>query len=180
MLYHLTVLVAAAVGSIWGFRRGLARQAPSVTGMAFGIISTRILAPGLYGVLYRAFPSVHGHVEEQFVYDTLSTTIVFLSVYMVFSTITGFLGKALHRDDRSILDNLGGGIYGLFRYLMFVSIAYNFLLALNPGSILLKSARSDDGNVVEEVMQLSPAVLGGEDVTELFHRVQLEEAKKIS
>ena len=61
-----------------------------------------------------------------------------------------------------------------------MSIAYNFLLALNPGSILLKSARSDDGNAVGEVMLLAPSLLGGEDVEELFHRVQLEEAKKIS
>ena len=60
MLYHLIVLLAAGGGAVWGFRLGLARQAPSVIGMAFGIICTRILAPGLYGVLYGAFPSVHG------------------------------------------------------------------------------------------------------------------------
>jgi uncharacterized membrane protein required for colicin V production len=180
MLYHLIVLLAAAGGAVWGFRRGLARQTPSVIGMAFGIICTRILAPGLYGVLYGAFPSVHGEVCERFVYDTLSTTLVFCSVYMIFATVTGFLGKVLHRDDRTILDNLGGSLYGLFRCLLLVSIAYNFLLALNPGSILLKSARSDDGNAVGEVMLLAPSLLGGEDVEELFHRVQLEEAKKIS
>ncbi len=40
--------------------------------------------------------------------------------------------------------------------------------------------RSDDGNAVGEVMLLAPSLLGGEDVEELFHRVQLEEAKKIS
>ena len=70
MLYHLIVLLAAGGGAVWGFRLGLARQAPSVIGMAFGIICTRILAPGLYGVLYGAFPSVHGEVCERFVYDT--------------------------------------------------------------------------------------------------------------
>lgn len=38
MLYHLIVLLAAAGGAVWGFRRGLARQTPSVIGMALSLI----------------------------------------------------------------------------------------------------------------------------------------------
>lgn len=180
MLYHLIVLVVAAFAAIRGFRRGFARQTPSVIGMAFGIICTRILAPGLFGVIYGALPSIHGHVEEQFVCDTLSTGIVFGSIYLIFATITSFLGKVLARDDRTIIDNLAGALYSLFKYMLFVSIAYNFIASLQPDSILLKSAKSDDGNAVEEVMLLSPALLGGQDIEELTHLMQLEEAKKIS
>lgn len=86
----------------------------------------------------------------------------------------------MHRDDRTILDNLGGAVYSLFKYMMFLSMAYNFIVVLNPGTVLLKSAKSDDGNAIEEVMLLSPALLGGQDVMDLSHLIQLEDAKKIS
>lgn len=180
MFYQLTVFAVAAVSIVWGFSRGLARQTPAAIGIAFGAVCSRLLAPALRGILYGAFPSVHGRVEQTFVYDTISTAIVFFSVYAVFSTVTRFLGRVLSEGTGTILDNMGGALFGLFKWLLFLSIAFNMLLALNARSVLLQSARSDDGNAVEEVMMLSPALLGGEDIEQLFHRVQLEDAKKIS
>lgn len=84
------------------------------------------------------------------------------------------------RDDRTILDNLGGSLFAILRNMLFLSIALNLLVALDAHSVLLRSARSDDGNTVLETMLLSPALLGGENVEELAHKIQLEEAKKIS
>lgn len=179
-MYALIILLIAAMAVVWGFRRGFARQTPAIIGVAFGIICARLLAPGLHDVLYGAFPTAHGRVEEKFVYDSVSGGLVFFAVYMIFATVTSFIGKVLQRDDRSILDNISGSLFALFKYMLFTSIILNVLLALNLNSPLLKSARSDDGNIITEVMLISPSVLGGEDVEELSHEVQLEEAKKIS
>ena len=62
MIYQLIVLIVAAAALIIGFRKGLARQTPAVIGVAFGIISGRLLAPGHNDVLYGALPSGHGKV----------------------------------------------------------------------------------------------------------------------
>lgn len=180
MFYYLAVVLVAAFSTIWGFRKGLGRQTPSVIGVAFGIISSRLLAPGLIDVLYGAFPSVHGKVEQTYLYDNLSTGIVFFSIYTIFRTITGFLGKVLRAHDPTILDNLSGALFSLFKYMLFLSILLNFICGASQGSALRRCARSDDGNVVQEVMLLGPALLGGEDIVDLSHSIQLEEAKKIS
>lgn len=180
MIYHLAVLLTAAFSLIVGFRKGFARQIPSLIGFAFAIVSCRLLSPGLENILYGAFPSVHGKVEETFVYDTLSTAIIFTAVYFIFKTITSFIGKILQKGDHGILDNLGGAVVSGTVYLTAISIVLNLMVALNRDSVLLKYVKSDDGNVVEETMLLSPALLGGEDVMELSHKLQLEEAKKIS
>lgn len=180
MFYTVLVLLTAAVSAVTGFRRGMARMTPAVIGTAFGIISARLLAPGLAGVLYGAFPMVHGRPEEHFVYDTIGCAIVFFGVYFIFAAVTGFLGNVFKRDDRTILDNLGGSLFAILRNMLFLSIALNLLVALDAHSVLLRSARSDDGNTVLETMLLSPALLGGENVEELAHKIQLEEAKKIS
>ncbi|MDE6006975.1 MAG: CvpA family protein [Muribaculaceae bacterium] len=180
MFYHLAVVSVAAFSTIWGFRKGFGRQTPSVIGLAFGIICARLLAPGLNDVLYGAFPSVHGQVEQKYLYDNLATGIVFFSIYMIFRTVTGFLGKVFTSSDSTILDNLAGALFGLFKYLLFLSIILNFICGSSSESELRRCARSDDGNVVQEVMLLGPALLGGEDIVDLSHRMQLEEAKKIS
>ena len=180
VIYHVIVLLIAAVAVVCGFRRGFARQTPSVIGMAFGIICARLLAPGLDDVLYGAFPSVHGKVEEKFVYDTLSTGMVFFSIYAIFRTVTGFLGRVMSSGENSILDNIAGAVYNLFKYMVFLSVAYNLIAAMNPRSEIMHSVKSDDGNVVEEVMLLGPALMGGEDAMDLSHKLQLEDAKKIS
>ena len=179
-MYALIILAVAAFATVWGFRRGLARQTPALIGTAFGIVSARILGPGLFDVLYNTFTSPHGHVEQNFVYFSFANGIIFLVIFSVFAFVTAFLGKALKRDDRTILDNLGGGLYALFNALLITSLLLNMLLSIDLHSGLLKAAKSDDGNIVTEVMLISPALLGGDDVEDLEHEVQLEEAKKIS
>jgi len=180
MIYHLIVLTVAAVAAFRGFRLGLGRQTPSLIGVAFGIVCARLLSGGMAEILYGAMPSARGCVEETFVYDTLANALVFVCIYAVFRTVTCFLSKVMHSKDSSILDNIGGALFGMFKYLLFLSIIFNVAVAINCKSELMKYMKSDDGNAVEEVMLLSPALLGGEDVEELAHKLQLEEAKKIS
>lgn len=180
MFYHVIVLIAAAFSAIWGFRRGFMRELPSLIGLAFGIISARLLTPALNEILYGAFPAVHGKVEQVYVYDTVSSTIIFLLVYFIFVAITGFIGRMLQSSDRSILDNIGGSIVCIFKYLFFISIAFNLLLASKKESGLLGLVKSGDGNIASEIMLLSPVLMGTEDAEELAHKIQLEEARKIS
>lgn len=182
MIYQLIILCVTATAGIWGFKRGFTLQIPSVIGIAFAIITARLLSPAVQEMLFGAFPAVHGKVEQTFVYNTVSTATVFILVYVIFTLITRFLTNILSNGDKSILDNIGGALFGVFKALLFLSIIFNLFVAVNRDreSALLNFVRSDDGNIVEGVMLLSPSLLGGEDVEELSHRFQLEEAKKIS
>lgn len=178
--YIIVVFAAFAMGAVRGFRLGFSRQTPSVIGIAFGAVCARLLATGLVPTLYGALPDIHGHVEAGYVCDVLSTSLIFTAVYAVFATVTGFLGKVLRNGEQSILDKVGGSVFTIFKYLLFTSVCFNVLLALKPGGALLDSVKSDDGNAVEEVMLLAPAILGGENADDLRHKIQLHEARKIS
>lgn len=180
MLYILLVFAVVAASILWGFYRRLSRQTADVIGIAFAIICCRLLSPGLTGILYGAFPSVHGTICQTYVYDTASTAIIFTLIYFIFRTATLFLNKIMSRGEHSILDNIGGALFSLFKYLLILSVAYNIIIAGNRNSQLLDYVKSDDGNIIEGELLLAPAVLGGEDVMELSDRIQLEEAKKIS
>lgn len=177
---HILVLLTAVISAVYGYKRGLARLTPRVIAVAFGIIAARILAPGLSPTLTGLFPSVDGTYRQWFVYDTVATSLIFCATYAVFRIVTGFIGKVFADKEHTILNNLGGAIFSMFEWLLFLSIAFNLLVASSSSSPLMRAVRGDDGNTLEETMLLSPAVLGGLDVLDLNHLIRLEEAKKIS
>ena len=80
MIYTLIVLVVGVLSVVRGFRRGIGRQTSSIVAIAFGLVSARLLAPGLQQMLYGAFDSLRGAAEEQFIYETRSASIVFVTV----------------------------------------------------------------------------------------------------
>ena len=180
LIYHIVSLVALAFAAIAGFRRGLARRIPAFIGLAFGIICARIFTDPLARSLYDLMPSMRGMVSEQYFFTTLAATLILLAVYLLFRVITGFLGTVLGALPHGILDNLGGSIFALFRMLVFLSMGFNLLLSVQDNCGLLRSLKSDDGNIVEGVMLVGPALCGSESPEEYAHEVQIQEAHKIS
>ncbi len=180
MLYHVIALLIATVALVKGFRTGFARQIPKFLGFCFGVVCARIFMDPVAEGLRSLLPGTAGSVKAVFIYNTVATGLIFMIVYELFSFITGFLKYVTGALGGGILDSMAGSVFTLVRYVMFLSMAYNFILCWQSDSILLKYAKSDDGNIVEEVMLVSPAILGGEDVEELAHKIQLEEAKCIS
>lgn len=178
--YHLLVLVVAAYAVIRGFRRKMSGQIPAAIGTAFGAVCANIFNRPVAETIWGLFPWVDGKVQESFAYSVAASIIIFFAVFILFRFITSFIGAAFRYVDTTVLDNISGALFSLFLYLLYVSMAYNFLLSINTDSPLHKSLKSDDGNIVEEVMALAPAVIGCESPQELAHRLQLEDAKKIS
>lgn len=178
--YYILVFVVVVVSILRGFRRGFARQVPALIAMLFGIVCAELLGPGLAQILYGALPDVHGKVAEPYVYSIVSRGLVYLGIYSIFRALLSFLSTAFGRKDRTILNNIGGALMSLFNYIMMLSITFNFVIAFSMGGPLLRYVRSDDGNIVEEVLLMAPALFGGPDAVDLAHLIQLEEAKKIS
>lgn len=178
--YHLLVLVVAAYAVIRGFRRKMSGQIPAAIGTAFGAVCANIFNRPVAETIWGLFPWVDGKVQESFAYSVAASILIFFAVFILFRFITSFIGAAFRYVDTTVLDNISGALFSLFLYLLYVSMAYNFLLSINTDSPLHKSLKSDDGNIVEEVMALAPAVLGCESPQELAHRLQLEDAKRIS
>lgn len=180
MIYTLIVLVVGALSVVWGFRRGLGRQTSSIVAIAFGLVSARLLAPGLQQVLYGAFDSLRGAVEEQFIYETLSASIVFVTVYGVFRAIISFIDRVIGQGEKTLIGNLGGALFATFKHLVMLSVLLNLMVGIDIDSKLMKQAQADDGNVVREILLLFPSLTGGSDVEDLALKIQLREAKKIS
>lgn len=180
LVFHIVIIAVGAVSAVRGFNRGILRQIPSVLGLAFGIVAARLLSPDAEALLRGWLPGLGDSVTQCFVYPVLADTLLLGLGYGLVWSITHPLVRILQTLSPGIGGNIVGSAFALFCGLTWTSALLNVILALTMSGTLLKYSSQDDGNVVELVMLISPALTGCEDCQELSHRLQLEKAKTIS
>lgn len=178
--YHIIVIAVALVALMRGFRAGLTRQVSGILGVAFGIVAARVMGPDIDVWLRSWMPRLFHPVGRQFFFSTLGAAIPFCGCVMVFSLLTGILNAAMSLFHFGVLNSLAGAVFSLLKWLMMISLLFDLAATRSVDSPLVNCCRHDDGNLVEEVMQLAPAVLGSMPASEFTHQVQLWEAKRIS
>lgn len=178
--YPLAVILIGAAGLLKGYRSGLAMQINAVLGIAFGIVCARLFGPELRDMVQAHSPLPLRGMNAPFIADCAAYGGIFILVYELVGLLTGVLKNAMMLFRTGMLDSLAGALFCSFRYLMLVSICYNFAADINPRGRLVAYAGCHDGNVVEEVMHLAPAILDFRGIDDLCHAVRLEDARKIS
>lgn len=179
IFFHLLIVVAGVYGIIRGFRSGLLSQISSVVAVAFAIVAAYIFGGDVEDWLWEYFSSWDSF-NARFVAATLAAIIIFIPVYFIMKICLWPLAKMMKAFPSGILDSLGGAVFRLFKYLLFLSMAYNLIVDFQPRSALATSSKSHDGNLVEGVVKLAPALMGFPGGEEVSHYQQLEDAKKIS
>ncbi len=179
-VYPLLIIVVAALAVIRGYHKGLTGQVSSVVALCFGIICGHLFAVPVENLLNELFPHIARRLGGDCFLEMLSSGGVFMIIFMLLRfllKILNLVGKAFYAG---IINKLLGGIYCLIEYQLILSILLNLMASYNPGNSLVKLGTDRDGNAVEIVLKLAPAALGGSDIEDLGHKVQLEDAKKIS
>lgn len=179
-IYHIIVIAVAVWGIVTGYRKGFLRQLGGFVGVAFGIVAARLFSFELHPHVEGLVPEFVAGFKREFVVDTLTCGVIYLLVAGIVELFAFPLGKMMKVFGSGVLDSIGGAVFRLFKYLMVVSIAYNLIVDMNPSGSLTTSSRQHDGNVVEGVIKVAPAVLGFPDGEEVGYRQQLEDARKIS
>lgn len=179
-LYFIAVLAVALVAVFRGFRAGFIGCVADVLGLGFGITCARMFGEPFEIWLRGVFTSWAGRVTGEFVYSLAAATLIFVVTFVVFRFIGQVLKAAMSVIHVGTFNSLAGCLFCLMEYLLFLSLAFNVFVAVRPRSSLMKTATADDGNIVRETMFLGPALLGCENFEELAHKLQLEDARKIS
>ena len=179
-VYHIIVIGFAALAIFRGYKLGLVRQTSAILGMAFGAICARIFGPMCVDYFMSLQPDFMRGFNSPFIFATLSAGVIYTVVYTIVKLLTGIIDFAVRVLSSGLLNSIFGSLFCLLKYLVFISIVYNLIVDINPESKLLKVARDHDGNVIEGVMLVAPAILGFPDAEELGYQMQLEHAKQIS
>lgn len=180
IIFHIIVIVLAAYALLKGYRMKLTNQISTVLGFSFGIVSAHVFEPEIEPFVRSMLPVFEGRVTESFAYGFLSSALIYIVAMTLLSLFTGVLRSAMQVFSTSVLDSIFGALFTLALYLFNLSLFYNLLVCLDPGTSLVKLTADDDGNLVESVVLYAPSVMGTENAADLAHKIQLMEAKKIS
>ncbi len=179
-LLHLVVLATACWGLFRGYREGFTGQVASVFGFAFGAVAAHAFGEQATEHVRDFWPMLEAAPAASFLYCLIGYCLVFGVTYTVFALIGRMLRSLLVFFKIDVLNAVAGAIFCAFKYLFVLSIVYNLAGGVFPHSKLMRYAHADDGNLVEIVMLLAPGVMGNLDCEDLYHIIQLRDAKTIS
>ena len=178
--YLFLVLAVAFIAIAWGFRRGITGQLASLLGFAFGAVAARVLTPEFTASFYWVDSFTPAPEFNEFGRRLVCASIIYSITYFIFSIISKLLRGAMSVFQVGMFNRLLGAFFSLVKNLLWVSIILNFLICFSAESDLMRYERSNDGNLVAAVMELTPAILGCYGGEDFAHFHQLKEAKSIS
>lgn len=186
MIYPL-ILIAVLLLAIWrGWRRGMVRQLASLLGLAFGFVAARMFYVQAAGLMDPFFPGPERFAEAPFGeplrYYTLymvSATAVFMVAYALLRLLGTVLESAMQLIDTGAINSILGAGFSFCKWVVVMSVAFNLWLVVKPDCGLLRYCNDGDGNVVELVMCVAPALFGTESPAELEHYNCLRRARQL-
>lgn len=180
IFYHIIVISVAAIAAFMGWRRGFSAQSSAILGLTFGIVAARVAYAEAVDVVVDLGIVKGENCRMSYAAGIVGSSAVFALTYLIVDALTGVIAKLLRPLGFGLLNSLGGALYCVFESLVWTSIALNMLLSFKPDCGLERYGDKGDGDAVASVMVLAPALLGSEDVTDLWHSCRLRDAQKIS
>lgn len=185
MIYPL-ILILVLLLAVWrGWRKGMIYQVASLLGLGFGIVAARMFADAAMPVAEIFIPaeksedSADSILMRDYLTATLAAALVFSFVYLAFRLFAGLLNSALKLLHMGAVNSILGAAFNLCKWVLIMSIVLNLWLGLNPDSGLLKPCTDGDGNIVELVMGVAPAMLDTESPEELEYAIRIEQARQL-
>jgi membrane protein required for colicin V production len=149
--FDILLLIPLGVGAVKGFRRGLVLEVTSLLAFVLGVIGGLVL-------LNDAIPLVRHYVGEAFgLLPLVSFLLVFVAIVWGVHLLGSFLKTAVHLTPLGVLDNLGGGIAGVLKWVLGLSLLLHGIGM--AGLQLLSPTLIADSQVLPLVRQATPVAL---------------------
>ena len=147
----ILLLLPLGIGAVKGFRRGLVLEAVSLLAFVLAVV-------GGLSLLSAAVPLVRHYVGDAFgMLPLVSFALVVVAIMWGVHLLGGLLKTAVHLTPLGVLDNLLGGVAGLLKWLLGLSLLLHGtglagLHLLSPGLVA-------DSQVLPIVQQATPLAL---------------------
>lgn len=179
-IYHIIIIAAGVYGIFRGWRCGFLGQTGGLLGMLFGIVFCRLFVKDGAEVARDLCPSIEDLFASDFIYMALSAVVIYTTVYFGFRLMSLVFHRVLCGLNLGPVNSLAGAALCLLKYMIVISLLYNVILSIFPGCALMKECRAGDGNMIELVMALAPALMDTYSPCDLALKYQLKEAESIS
>lgn len=178
VMYQLLTVVVLAAGCLGGIRRGISGQMASVLGAAFGIGGVAVAGPMVTEWVIRTWPFLAtASPLPRYLPEALSSALVYVGIYLLLLSLGPALNIIFRPLGRGAVNMVIGGVWGIAKWAMLLSLLFNVLIGLSHDSSLLKASKQGDGNLASAVMLLAPALTGTCNCDDLAYAIQMEQAR---
>lgn len=144
------ILIPLLIGFIFGFFKGFIREVLGLAVVFFGIYGAKWFSPIISSILTGVFS-----VSEQTA-KPLSFVLMFITIAIVLM----ILARSLHKFAESIslggLNKLMGGIFGLLKYALIVSLLLIVLNAVDTQLSFLNAQTKNKSILYKPMLNLAP------------------------
>ena len=151
------LIIAIGASLVYGLYKGLIYQIASLGGVILGVVACRLFATQFGETLMGWFP---GAISTA----TVATVIAAIVIYLVVYFSVGIIASVAHRMSHALmvgwLDHLLGGVLGVLKWMLLLSILLNIWHMISPQSQVFTSSTLMDGQLFDFVMRFAPMVFG--------------------
>lgn len=149
--FDIFLLIPLAVGAVQGYRRGLLLEVATLLALVLGLV-------GGLALLNDAIPLVRQYVGEAFgLLPLVAFGLVFVLIGWGVHLLSGVLRTAVHLTPLGLLDNLGGAVGGMLKWLLGLSLLLYGVEA--AGVPLISPALATGSQVLPFIRQATPLAL---------------------
>lgn len=158
----IIIIVIAAAGAFFGWRKGLIAQIGKLVGLFAAIMACRMFAPALAEWLIEVNTTPHDSADTRLLWISVAYLIVFLCVYITVTLLCSGLRKAVHAIATPLVDRACGALFKVLEYMIIASILLNMWLIIFPDSSLRrdKLVAGRPWGVNTSILTLAPDILG--------------------
>ena len=114
--FDILLLLPLGIGAVKGFQRGLVLEVASLLAFVLGAV-------GGLALLSDAIPLVRHYAGEAFgLLPLVAFLLVFIAIGWGVHLLGGFVKKAVHLTSLGVLDNIGGGVAGVLKWVLGLSL----------------------------------------------------------
>jgi membrane protein required for colicin V production len=147
----ITLLCLAGIGFVKGLFDGVIKQVVSLIALIAGIFFCAKIA-----VWLRSYIINWGFPEEGV--TVLSYVLGFLLIVGLFLLVGEVMHRIIGVTPLSILNHLGGGLFGLLIMLLFISLLFNFLEIADRGAVLISTESKMESHLYYPIKQIIPTI----------------------
>lgn len=149
----IILLIPLVYGLISGFKNGLVREVAIIVGIIAGIYFARYFSDDLATLLVETLG------WKISVCLPLSYALIFLAVMVALQFVAMILGKLLKFTGIGSLNHLLGGLFGVLKYALILSLILNFLLLIKPFVPVSEKPAVKESKLYEPIQKVIPTIL---------------------
>ncbi len=148
----LIIILAVAIGALYGIIKGVICQLGSLCGFILGIVLSRLFGEEFSAILQNSFDMPTA------VSDVVAHILLFVAGYVACVLVVKLIRRFVHWVTMGWIDRLAGMLFGAVKWLFVLSLVFNLIHLVDPEGKLIPKEALTSSNYYEFTLRFAPAV----------------------